>query len=103
MFVFFVDLVFLFHLLTGGFDPHFPLLPMPRPLPRFLALSILPCFSADLLCPVEILVKLCSVYFLQYLQYLLTVFGSFILLPTPVFCSTRKELFKSFRAYMALC
>src|SRR3989344_5184852 len=61
----------------AGLLPHFPLLPIPTPNPLFLALWIEPCFKA----PLSLLLTsptLCSVYFLQYLQYLLTFFGYFI-------------------------
>lgn len=78
MFVFFVVLLLRLNLLTAGLEPHFPLLPIPLPSPRFLALAMLPLVKVPLLKPVETNFIFWFVFFLQYGQYLLTVFGSFI-------------------------
>ena len=78
MFVFLVVLVFLLNLDTGGLDPHFPLFPIPRPRPRDFALAMLPLVNVPLLFPADTSLIFCSVFFLQYGQYLFVVLGIFI-------------------------
>lgn len=78
MFVFLVVFVFLLNFETAGFEPHLPLFPIPLLSPLFLALSNEPLFMEPLLPPVETILTFCSVFFLQYGQYLFTFFGIFI-------------------------
>ena len=58
---------------------YFPLLPMPRHKPRSFILTLLPRFIELGLLLLGSLI-FCSVFFLQYGQYLFVFFGSFILL-----------------------
>src|SRR3989344_442487 len=53
MFVFFVIFDFLLNFETAGFEPHFPLLPMPLPNPLNFALGILPLFNDPLFAPAD--------------------------------------------------
>jgi len=79
MLVFLVVLDFLLCWGFGGLDPHRPLLPIPLPRPRNLALAIPPLVRVPLLPPVEIDLILCSVFCLQYGQYLFVFLGIFII------------------------
>jgi len=78
MFVFFVVLDFLLFFVIGGLEPHFPLLPIP--LPRFLSLArdFDPLVKVPLVNPVLTSLTFWLVFFLQYGQNLLVVFGNFI-------------------------
>jgi len=78
IFVFLVVLDFLLNFETDGLL-YFPLFPIPLLNPRFLALDFEPLVKVPLFAPVETNFILCSVFFLQYGQYLFVVFGIFIL------------------------
>lgn len=76
-FVFLV--VFLFFFAWFFIREYFPWLPMPRQSPRSFILTLLPRFI-ELGLPLDGSLIFCSVFFLQYGQYLFVFFGIFILL-----------------------
>ncbi len=80
MFVFFVVLDFLLFFEIAGLEPHFPLFPIPLPNPLAFAREIEPLVKVPLFAPVPTNFIFCSVFFLQYGQYLLVVFGIFMYL-----------------------
>ena len=69
---------FLLNFDTAGFEPHFPLFPIPLPSPRDFALDIEPRVNVPRFAPVDTDLSFCPVTLLQYGQYLLVVFGIFI-------------------------
>ena len=80
MLILFVDLDFLFHFFSGGFE-YLPWFPVPRFSPRFLTLDVEPrdigCTEERDLCFAALI--FCFVVALQYGQYLFVSVGSFIL------------------------
>jgi hypothetical protein len=78
-FVFLFVFVFLLNFETAGLLPHLPLFPIPLPSPLSFALVMLPLVKVPLFAPVETIFIFCSVFCLQYGQYLFVVFGIFIL------------------------
>ena len=96
----FLDFLLFFDI--AGFEPHFPLFPIPLPSPLDFPLDIEPRVSVPLFAPVETNLTFCSVFFLQYGQYLFSFFGIFILKPTVLYPSSNFYLLPLREVYMKI-